>query len=97
MLEEQLDATRTRSDKLHLLEKENLQLKSKLNDLEMVRGLDLCSVNLYLYMSVYLLSLETSEIHVIQIILTNISTICKLSEVSYSKYLNLKSRDVDIN
>lgn len=45
MLEEQLDATRTRSDKLHLLEKENLQLKSKLNDLEMVRGLDLCSRN----------------------------------------------------
>lgn len=37
MLEEQLDATRTRSDKLHLLEKENLQLKSKMHDLEMVR------------------------------------------------------------
>lgn len=37
MLEEQLDATRTRSDKLHLLEKENLQLKSKIHDLEMVR------------------------------------------------------------
>lgn len=38
MLEEQLDATRTRSDKLHLLEKENLQLKSKMHDLEMVRS-----------------------------------------------------------
>lgn len=37
MLEEQLDASRTRSDKLHLLEKENLQLKSKIHDLEMVR------------------------------------------------------------
>lgn len=37
MLEEQLDATRTRSDKLHLLEKESLQLKSKIHDLEMVR------------------------------------------------------------
>lgn len=37
MLEEQLDATRTRSDKLHHLEKENLQLKSKIHDLEMVR------------------------------------------------------------
>lgn len=36
MLEEQLDACRTRSDKLHLLEKENLQLKSKIHDLEMV-------------------------------------------------------------
>jgi len=36
MLEEQLDASRTRSDKLHLLEKENLQLKSKMHDLEMV-------------------------------------------------------------
>lgn len=38
MLGEQLDASRTRSDKLHLLEKENLQLKSKIHDLEMVRG-----------------------------------------------------------
>lgn len=37
MLEEQLDTCRTRSDKLHLLEKENLQLKSKIHDLEMVR------------------------------------------------------------
>uniref|UniRef100_A0A671Y071 Coiled-coil domain containing 88A n=1 Tax=Sparus aurata TaxID=8175 RepID=A0A671Y071_SPAAU len=40
MLEEQLDATRTRSDKLHLLEKENLQLKSKIHDLEMERDMD---------------------------------------------------------
>ncbi|XP_013860589.1 girdin [Austrofundulus limnaeus] len=40
MLEEQLDGTRTRSDKLHLLEKENLQLKSKIHDLEMERDLD---------------------------------------------------------
>uniref|UniRef100_A0A1A8G9A2 Coiled-coil domain containing 88A n=1 Tax=Nothobranchius korthausae TaxID=1143690 RepID=A0A1A8G9A2_9TELE len=40
MLEEQLDASRTRSDKLHLLEKENLQLKSKIHDLEMERDLD---------------------------------------------------------
>ncbi|XP_038593754.1 girdin-like isoform X4 [Micropterus salmoides] len=40
MLEEQLDATRTRSDKLHLLEKENLQLKSKMHDLEMERDMD---------------------------------------------------------
>uniref|UniRef100_A0A3Q2U4P1 Coiled-coil domain containing 88A n=1 Tax=Fundulus heteroclitus TaxID=8078 RepID=A0A3Q2U4P1_FUNHE len=40
MLEEQLDSTRTRSDKLHLLEKENLQLKSKMHDLEMERDLD---------------------------------------------------------
>ncbi|XP_071336210.1 girdin isoform X4 [Trachinotus anak] len=40
MLEEQLDASRTRSDKLHLLEKENLQLKSKVHDLEMERDLD---------------------------------------------------------
>ncbi|XP_061601930.1 girdin isoform X1 [Cololabis saira] len=40
MLEEQLDASRTRSDKLHLLEKENLQLKSKMHDLEMERDLD---------------------------------------------------------
>ncbi|XP_034041539.1 girdin isoform X4 [Thalassophryne amazonica] len=40
MLEEQLDGSRTRSDKLHLLEKENLQLKSKIHDLEMERDLD---------------------------------------------------------
>uniref|UniRef100_A0A3Q3NP31 Coiled-coil domain containing 88A n=1 Tax=Labrus bergylta TaxID=56723 RepID=A0A3Q3NP31_9LABR len=40
MLEEQLDASRTRSDKLHLLEKENLQLKSKIHDLEMERDMD---------------------------------------------------------
>ncbi|KAM9366059.1 girdin isoform 2-T2 [Pholidichthys leucotaenia] len=40
MLEEQLDASRTRSDKLHLLEKENLQLKSKIHDFEMERDLD---------------------------------------------------------
>ncbi|XP_047198283.1 girdin-like isoform X3 [Hippoglossus stenolepis] len=37
MLEEQLDASRTRSDKLHLLEKENLQLKSKIHDLDLER------------------------------------------------------------
>ncbi|XP_056904438.1 girdin isoform X3 [Takifugu flavidus] len=40
MLEEQLDACRTRSDKLHLLEKENLQLKSKMHDLETERDMD---------------------------------------------------------
>ncbi|XP_036071421.1 girdin isoform X4 [Oryzias melastigma] len=40
MLEEQLDGSRTRSDKLHLLEKENLQLKSKIHDMEMERDLD---------------------------------------------------------
>ncbi|XP_077437610.1 girdin isoform X2 [Vanacampus margaritifer] len=40
MLEEQLDASRSRSDKLHHLEKENLQLKSKIHDLEMERDLD---------------------------------------------------------
>ena len=36
MLEEQLDGNRSRSDKLHLLEKESLQLKSKIHDLEAV-------------------------------------------------------------
>ncbi|XP_074501556.1 girdin isoform X1 [Sebastes fasciatus] len=40
MLEEQLDASRTRSDKLHLLEKESLQLKSKIHDFEMERDMD---------------------------------------------------------
>lgn len=37
MLEEQLTAARARGDKVHELEKENLQLKSKLHDLELVR------------------------------------------------------------
>ncbi|XP_068597042.1 girdin [Brachionichthys hirsutus] len=40
MLGEQLDASRTRSDKLHHLEKETLQLKSKIHDLEMERDMD---------------------------------------------------------
>ncbi|XP_058134571.1 girdin isoform X6 [Dasypus novemcinctus] len=40
MLEDQLDGTRARSDKLHELEKENLQLKAKLHDMEMERDMD---------------------------------------------------------
>uniref|UniRef100_UPI00398F3554 protein Daple-like n=1 Tax=Pristiophorus japonicus TaxID=55135 RepID=UPI00398F3554 len=40
MLEEQLIMARARCDKLHDLEKENLQLKSKLQDLEMDREAD---------------------------------------------------------
>ncbi|CAL1577892.1 unnamed protein product [Knipowitschia caucasica] len=40
MLEEQLDTSRSRADKHHHREKENLQLKSKLHDLEMERDLD---------------------------------------------------------
>lgn len=36
MLEEQLTMARARGDKLHELEKENLQLKSKLHDVELV-------------------------------------------------------------
>ncbi|KAG7283166.1 hypothetical protein CRUP_000528, partial [Coryphaenoides rupestris] len=40
MLEEQLEGNRSRSDKLHLLEKESLQLKSKIHDLEMERDMD---------------------------------------------------------
>ncbi|XP_072491635.1 girdin isoform X12 [Notamacropus eugenii] len=40
MLEDQLEGTRTRSDKLHELEKENLQLKAKLHDMEMERDMD---------------------------------------------------------
>ncbi|KAM4607747.1 girdin isoform 2-T2 [Polymixia lowei] len=40
MLEEQLEGSRARSDKLHLLEKESLQLKSKMHDLEMERDMD---------------------------------------------------------
>ncbi|XP_015413340.1 PREDICTED: girdin [Myotis davidii] len=40
MLEDQLEGTRARSDKLHELEKENLQLKAKLHDMEMERDMD---------------------------------------------------------
>ncbi|XP_030070188.1 protein Daple [Microcaecilia unicolor] len=40
MLEEQLDVVRARSDKLHELEKENLQIKSKIHDLELDRDVD---------------------------------------------------------
>ncbi|XP_032143518.1 protein Daple isoform X5 [Sapajus apella] len=40
MLEEQLTAARARGDKVHELEKENLQLKSKLHDLELDRDAD---------------------------------------------------------
>uniref|UniRef100_A0A8C7WF34 Coiled-coil domain containing 88C n=1 Tax=Oncorhynchus mykiss TaxID=8022 RepID=A0A8C7WF34_ONCMY len=40
MLEEQLGAARGRCDKLHELEKENLQLRSKLHDMEMDRVTD---------------------------------------------------------
>uniref|UniRef100_A0A8C8RCF9 Coiled-coil domain containing 88A n=1 Tax=Pelusios castaneus TaxID=367368 RepID=A0A8C8RCF9_9SAUR len=40
MLEDQLEGTRARSDKLHELEKENLQLKAKLHDMEMEHDID---------------------------------------------------------
>ncbi|XP_069493540.1 protein Daple isoform X2 [Ambystoma mexicanum] len=40
MLEEQLGTSRARTDKLHELEKENLQIKSKLHDLELDRDSD---------------------------------------------------------
>ncbi|CAN8215478.1 unnamed protein product [Coccothraustes coccothraustes] len=40
MLEEQLNMARARGDKLHELEKENLQLKSKLHDVELDRDTD---------------------------------------------------------
>lgn len=40
MLEEQLTAARARGDKVHELEKESLQLKSKLHDLELDRDSD---------------------------------------------------------
>uniref|UniRef100_A0A803TGQ5 Coiled-coil domain containing 88C n=1 Tax=Anolis carolinensis TaxID=28377 RepID=A0A803TGQ5_ANOCA len=40
MLEEQLMISRARGDKLHELEKENLQLKSKLHDIELDRDTD---------------------------------------------------------
>ncbi|XP_041920937.1 girdin isoform X7 [Alosa sapidissima] len=40
MLEDQLEGNRARSDKLHELEKENLQLKAKIHDMEMERDMD---------------------------------------------------------
>lgn len=44
MLKDQLEGTRARSDKLHELEKESLQLKSKIHDMEMVEGNLVCFV-----------------------------------------------------
>ncbi|XP_059422869.1 girdin-like isoform X2 [Carassius carassius] len=40
MLEDQLESFRARSDKHHELEKENLQLKNKIHDMEMERDMD---------------------------------------------------------
>ncbi|XP_018419839.1 PREDICTED: girdin isoform X1 [Nanorana parkeri] len=40
MLEDQLEGARARSDKLHELEKENIQCKAKIHDMEMERDLD---------------------------------------------------------
>ncbi|XP_073409989.1 girdin isoform X2 [Dendrobates tinctorius] len=40
MLEDQLEGARGRSDKLHELEKENIQMKARFHDLEMERDLD---------------------------------------------------------
>ncbi|XP_069090281.1 girdin isoform X2 [Pleurodeles waltl] len=40
MLEDQLEGTRARSDKLHELEKETLQLKAKFHDMETERDMD---------------------------------------------------------
>ncbi|KAG7493030.1 hypothetical protein MATL_G00020160 [Megalops atlanticus] len=40
MLEDQLEGSRARSDKLHELEKESLQLKAKIHDMEMDRDMD---------------------------------------------------------
>ncbi|XP_063300058.1 girdin isoform X4 [Pelobates fuscus] len=40
MLEDQLEGARARSDKLHELEKENLQFKAKFHDMEMERDMD---------------------------------------------------------
>uniref|UniRef100_A0A8C5PKE2 Coiled-coil domain containing 88A n=1 Tax=Leptobrachium leishanense TaxID=445787 RepID=A0A8C5PKE2_9ANUR len=40
MLEDQLEGVRGRSDKLHELEKENLQFKAKFHDMEMERDMD---------------------------------------------------------
>ncbi|KAM5163384.1 girdin isoform 4-T4 [Mantella aurantiaca] len=40
MLEDQLEGARARSDKLHELEKENIQFKAKIHDMEMERDID---------------------------------------------------------
>ncbi|XP_077341641.1 girdin isoform X2 [Lithobates pipiens] len=40
MLEDQLEGARGRSDKLHELEKENIQFKAKIHDMEMERDID---------------------------------------------------------
>lgn len=50
MLEQQLTAARGRCDKLHELEKENLQLRSKLHDMEIVSFLGNYYAGGYLYL-----------------------------------------------
>lgn len=56
MLEEQLTMARARVDKLHEIEKENLQLKSKLHDVELVCPLFLITPFFFLLHSVFMLS-----------------------------------------
>lgn len=59
LLEEQLGASRGRCDKLYELEKENMQLRSKLHDVEMVRKLNPVSINDWITRSVYVFTLLT--------------------------------------
>lgn len=42
LLEEQLSASRGRCDKLHTLEKDNLLLRAKIHDLEIVKNILSC-------------------------------------------------------
>jgi hypothetical protein len=59
LLEEQLGASRRRCDKIHELEKENLQLRSKLRDVEMVRKFKLVSTIDWITRSVCVFALLT--------------------------------------
>lgn len=57
-MEEQLTMARARVDKLHEIEKENLQLKSKLHDVELVCPLFLITPFFFFFLlhSVFMLS-----------------------------------------
>lgn len=53
LLEEQLSASRARCDKLHVLEKDNLLLRAKIQDLEMVTYVTMYTLYYIQYLSFY--------------------------------------------
>lgn len=52
LLEEQLSASRARCDKLHVVEKDNLLLRAKIQDLEMVTYITMYTLYYITYMMI---------------------------------------------